>query len=1215
MRKIIFLSLLSALGIGAFFYTKSTASHSTFKKVPKKTRIKEVFEWEKLITADPATGQVPRDRLLEAWKRVDVLNQLYGSNKAASLSDANWFERGPYRVGGRTRGILIDKRAPNNATVFAAGVTGGLWKATQSNTINGEWQQINDYLPNLGITDIVQSPINLNTLYFCTGEDVRGIGVFKSTDGGSTWNNLPNTLSFTTCNRMLASTSGNVLVCTNGGLFISTDQGATWTSGIGLPSGECFDIEEVNSKMYCSFSGGVLYVSNDGGLSWNTLNTGTSGARTEFAISRSNPNVMYMITAQSDRTGKLYKSTNGGTIWDPKGPSNLAGTQAWYALTVEVNPVDENKVIVGGLDLYQSDNGGNGWTKISDWTGGAPQYVHADQHEIVYSTDGKIMYIGNDGGVFYCNNATAPASSIKLTANNRRYNVTQFYACAIDPRLGSGRCLAGSQDNGTNLIDAPTGLSESNEVIGGDGFACFIDQDNYNLMIGSLYYGAFQYSTDAGQSFGNLAVSDGRFVTLADYDDTYNTLYAQTNRGNSYHRTIISNGTVNEQFVSVSPQLPNYSAIRVSPNVNHRVYFGTLGGQIYVINDANAGTSATATVINTGVSGAISCIEIQEGNEQHLLVTFTNYGLNNNVLESKDGGATWQGVEGVGRPANERFPDMPVRWALFNPSDSSQVLLATEMGVWSTDKLDGNQTLWLPPTTNKGTPLVRVDMLQMRKSDNMVLAGTYGRGMFMSDAFTRLKANTVQQGIGYINANYALDGRNSTKAVSYKWETSNGLTANGALSYIQFDRTGTFNITLTVTDSDGKTDVSTSTVNILPNRDVPFETSASGYSGNFDVNTADFAAWNISGSPMQLGKSTIQFKNGTASGANAWVLGLTEATYQPNTLAYLYTPNFDFSKLGFYQVSFKLKGFMEFLYDGVSVEYSTDSGISWNTLGTKTDSWYNTQSPLTAFTNDQPFINPQNGNLFKNYFTDCTDLAGNNRVAFRFVIRSNRIEQFVGLAIDDFSIVYSNISATEILSIAGSTARPNGNQFANTLTWKTKPEYKCLNHTVEVSTDGATWTALPSVTGAPNPIPSKGNTQGENAYTFTHTIASVSAKPIYYYRVKLTPTAGTTSWKPFYSKIIPISLSGESSQDFIVNLWPTATVGNTINFTTFELPADNEMITIDIYNPAGQRIFTKKDALTSVFYQLDVSNLASGFYFIRIATDISKKSYNQSFLK
>src|SRR5690606_20085500 len=115
---------------------------------------------------------------------------------------------------------------------------------------------------------------------------------------------------------------------------------------------------------------------------------------------------------------------------------------------------------------------------------------------------------------------------------------------------------------------------------------------------------------------------------------------------------------------------------------------------------------------------SISSIEIGP-DEDHLLVTMSNYGIPS-VWLTTDGGATWAEKEGD-------LPDIPIRWALFNPLDRNQVILATEAGVWETEDITAEEPTWTPAP---GFPITRVDMLQYRESDGLVMAATHGRGTF-----------------------------------------------------------------------------------------------------------------------------------------------------------------------------------------------------------------------------------------------------------------------------------------------------------------------------------------------------------------------------------------------------------------------------------------------------------------------------------------------------
>src|SRR4029453_7318338 len=163
--------------------------------------------------------------------------------------------------------------------------------------------------------------------------------------------------------------------------------------------------------------------------------------------------------------------------------------------------------------------------------------------------------------------------------------------------------------------------------------------------------------------------------------------------------------------------------VSVSPVTSNRVYFGLSNGGVVRID--NSSGTPTSTIIKAAGSptASVSCVLVDPSNEDHVLITYFNFGTLT-ILEStnsKTGTPTWTNVIG-------NLPDMPVRWAIFDPRNSDWALLATELGVWSTDDLNGASTDWQP--TNTGFANVRVDMLQFRRSDRTIAAFTHGRGLF-----------------------------------------------------------------------------------------------------------------------------------------------------------------------------------------------------------------------------------------------------------------------------------------------------------------------------------------------------------------------------------------------------------------------------------------------------------------------------------------------------
>ena len=218
----------------------------------------------------------------------------------------------------------------------------------------------------------------------------------------------------------------------------------------------------------------------------------------------------------------------------------------------------------------------------------------------------------------------------------------------------------------------------------------------------------------------------GHFINPSDYDDTRNILYSARNN-DQIKRVSNITGTVTNNNLAINVGGAKISALKVSP-YNDVVFLGIANGRIYKYANASTATP-TLTRIDTFTANAgwVSSIDVG-GSDDTILITFSNYGVTS-VWETANGGLTWRNKEG-------NLPDMPIRWALYNPNNRNQVVAATEVGVWSTDNF---------ATGAAGTPVwgvsssslahTRCDMLQYRAADKMLVVATHGRGLFTSDIF------------------------------------------------------------------------------------------------------------------------------------------------------------------------------------------------------------------------------------------------------------------------------------------------------------------------------------------------------------------------------------------------------------------------------------------------------------------------------------------------
>ncbi|MEL7020976.1 MAG: hypothetical protein AAGK47_05170, partial [Bacteroidota bacterium] len=714
-------------------------------------------EFEK--TKDPVLNRVPRERLKTALK---VLKERQRSGEKAAIPNIFWAERGPDNVGGRTRGIWID---PNNTDrVLSAGVGGGLFETTNFTSNSTTWTPQDDFFANLAITTIAQVG-NTDVLFFGTGEGwfnggaVRGLGIWQSTDRGNSWTQLQSTnnATFSYVQKIKVDNAGNIYAATRaGGLQRSTDNGASWTQVVGRNvnrggTDRAADVEiSVDGDIYVSlgvFSQGSVWKSSNNGRTWINATPSGSFERIEIATAPSDNNRVYILCQgeNSQNADNIFRSDDAGNSWtalpvptiiDQGRNSNFTRGQAWYDLIAAVDPNDANKVYIAGVDMLRSTDAGANWEQISTWAlNNAPGYttaqnLHADHHEILFFPGSSSQAIsGTDGGLAYTTNMNIQGNNNfpDWTAKNKGYNVTQYYACALHPDTDTDYFLAGAQDNGTQQYSG-AGVNSTVRVTGGDGGFCHIDQDNPDIQITAFTRNSYSLSTNGGASFTSFVREDGgSFINPTDYDNDADVLYAGNARGSYFRWNNPSAAGRSTDVVTVSTfNDANITHVMTSPNVANRVYFGLSNGTIARIDNADTGTAKTGSVLNPGSNGSISCVAIEIGNEQHLLATYSNYGVTS-IYESTNGGSSWTSVEG-------NLPDMPVRWAMFHPNNPDQALIATELGVWSTDDLrTGGTTNWGP--TNMGLANVRTDMLQHRPSDDMVIAATHGRGLYSTSSF------------------------------------------------------------------------------------------------------------------------------------------------------------------------------------------------------------------------------------------------------------------------------------------------------------------------------------------------------------------------------------------------------------------------------------------------------------------------------------------------
>ena len=409
---------------------------------------------------------------------------------------------------------MLDPNDSSNKKLWAAGVTGGLWYTNDITSSSPAWTSVDGTWGNLAVCSIDYDPNNPDIMYVGTGERMgifstssRGLGMWKTTDGGQTWSHLTSTENFNYVTDIIVRDESGTSVIYAGvgghyyegqwhgsaytGLWRSTDGGQTWSqvmdeTAAGEAPYEIMDLDMGSDNRLWAASrtnvygdgGGDIFYSDDG-LSWTKVSLTLLGQanRTIIAVAPSDPNYVYAMIASTDtrKVNWIVKTNDSGATWttytfgsDPfpvDANGNVLGDangQAGYDLSLGVDPSDPNVVYAGELDIFKTTDGGGSWNQVSNSGGSTYPYMHVDQQNLKTITSNEVIF-ANDGGIYYTNDA-----GTTLSDRNTGYNVSQFYSVALHPDSGSQYVIGGTQDNGTWSIDG-TDIQSGTARVGGDG--------------------------------------------------------------------------------------------------------------------------------------------------------------------------------------------------------------------------------------------------------------------------------------------------------------------------------------------------------------------------------------------------------------------------------------------------------------------------------------------------------------------------------------------------------------------------------------------------------------------------------------------------------------------------------------------------------------------------------------------------------------------------
>jgi photosystem II stability/assembly factor-like uncharacterized protein len=671
----------------------------------------------------------------------------------AGIQPSGWVWLGPGNIGGRIRSILIHPTTPN--TMWVGSVCGGVWKTVDAGT---SWAPLNDFMANLAIGSMVMDPTDPNTIFAGTGEGfssvdaLRGAGIFKTTNGGTTWTQISSTAnsSFYYVNRLAVSPANHLIMiaATGNGIWRSTDGGNTWSQRYSAAS-----ILDINfhptdgNKCIASGSsfgvaGRALY-SNDGGATWIAASGVSTSGRIEVAYAPSNPTTVY--ASANNSSGQIYISTDGGATYTLRNTgNNYLGGQGWYDNVIWVDPTNPNILIVGGIDLWRSTDGGATLTQISQWFS-APNSAHADQHVIVEhpgfnGSGNKTVFFGDDGGIYRAADVYSVSLTSGWTSLNHNLGITEFYGAAGN--ASSGTVVGGTQDNGTLRYTTAGGPQAWTAMFGGDGGYCAADPTNPNYFYGEYVYLQIHRSANAGVSssyifsgIGDAGVPDngGGDPDGAGPDgdpDAAANFIAPFILDPNNANVMLAGGSNLWRSVNVKAATPTWSnikpgangsfisAIAVALGNSSIIWVGHNNGDVY--STAN-GTAASPTWVRKDLGSPnlpnrmVTRLTIDPNNPNRVYATFGGFN-SDNIYRTTDGGTTWANIAGG-------LPGAPVHSLVVAPFNSNYLYVGTEVGIFAS--VTGGSS-W--SAANEGPANVSVEELFWMGS--YLHAATHGRGVY-----------------------------------------------------------------------------------------------------------------------------------------------------------------------------------------------------------------------------------------------------------------------------------------------------------------------------------------------------------------------------------------------------------------------------------------------------------------------------------------------------
>ena len=694
---------------------------------------------------------------------------------------------GPANTSGRISDFAVDPE--KHHIYYVATSSGGVWKTENAGTT---YKPIFDGQGSYSIGCVTMDPSNPNTIWVGTGENnnqrsvAYGDGIYRSDDGGASWNHKGLKMSEHISKIIVHPENSDIIwVAAVGplwnsggdrGVYKSTDGGETWNATLSIdeytgvadmiidPSNPdvLYAAAHQRARHVFTYLGGgpgsAIYKSTDGGETWNKASKGLPKVdlgRIGLSVSPADPEKLYAIVEAAEGKSGFYRSTNRGVSWHKRGGHVTSGN---YYQEIISDPI--NADIIYSMDTWmsKSTDGGKTFKKVGEDT------KHVDNHCIwIDPADNNHWLVGCDGGIYETWDA---AATWDFKAN---LPITQFYKVAVDNDEPFYNIYGGTQDNfsmgGPARTATNNGIMNSDWFIthGGDGFESQIDPENPDIVYAQSQYGVLvRYDRQSGEEVGiqpkerkgedgyrwnwdaPLQVShhkSGRLYFAA------NKLFRSDDYGNNW--TVLSDDLtkqinrnelkIMDKVWSIDAVAKNRStspygtivAFSESPKDADLLVVGTDDGLIQISTDGGGNWNKVnniAGVPNNTYVNAVYCSQ-HDANVIYAAFNHHKYGdFKPYIYKSSNKGMSW----------NKISNNLPERGSVYSIEedhvDKDLLFCGTEFGVFFSSN-GGSHWKQL----KAGVPTVAVRDLAIQRRENDLVLGTFGRGFYVMDDYSALR--------------------------------------------------------------------------------------------------------------------------------------------------------------------------------------------------------------------------------------------------------------------------------------------------------------------------------------------------------------------------------------------------------------------------------------------------------------------------------------------